>query len=91
LLPAGAVIVGGGANMAGILDVARRELDLPVEKGRFSGVETARGDLLDSSWAVAIGLCIIARNNANQSSAFFNFSLPGSGSKIGRWLRSFLP
>ena len=91
LLPAGAVITGGGANLAGIQDIARRELELPVEKGKFSGVETARGDVLDTSWSVAVGLCLASRDNREGISSVFKFVLPGPGSKISKWLRAFLP
>lgn len=91
LLPAGVVLTGGGANLAGIQDVARQELELPVEKGRFSGLETARGDLLDSSWSVAIGLCIMSKTAHDSFSGVFKIPLPGVGSKLGRWFRAFLP
>ena len=91
LLPAGAVITGGGANLTGIQDIARRELELPVEKGKFSLIEAARGDLLDSSWSVAVGLCLASRDNREGASSVFKFVLPGAGSKISKWFRAFLP
>lgn len=95
LLPAGVVLTGGGANLAGIQDIARRELELPVEKGRFTGIETARGDLLDSSWTAAIGLCAMSINAQDGFSGVFPIRLlirlPGVGPKLGRWFRAFLP
>lgn len=92
LLPAGVILTGGGSNLAGIQDIARRELELPVEKGRFSGLETVRGDLLDSSWATAIGLCVMSRAiHHGGFSEVFKFPLPRSGSRLFRWFRAFLP
>lgn len=55
LLPAGIVIVGGGASLPGAVESARGVLKLPAQIGQIG--QLARSASVDSSWAVAYGLC----------------------------------
>lgn len=55
LLPAGVVLVGGGAASAGINEVARLVFKLPAQAGQIVAVPRTSG--VDTSWAVAYGLC----------------------------------
>ncbi|MCD6550270.1 cell division protein FtsA [bacterium] len=57
LLPAGVVLVGGGAKLSKIVDLCKKELKLPVRIGKpkgFIGLEE------DPIWATACGLVIEA-------------------------------
>ncbi len=68
-LPAGVVLVGGGAKLEGILDLARQELRLPVQSGipDLSRIEIPQGDvalkLEDPEYACAVGLALAARDS----------------------------
>lgn len=60
LLPAGAVITGGGAKMDDITEVARETLRLPAQLGKISDpiIAIDKEILEDSSYSTAIGLCL---------------------------------
>lgn len=54
-LPAGIVLCGGGAKLPGIVELAKRKLNLPVKIGKpFSNLREAEEE--SPSWAVAAGL-----------------------------------
>lgn len=55
LLPAGIVLTGGGAGMAGAVDAARFTLKLPAQVGL--PMMLPRVSALDATWSVAFGLC----------------------------------
>ncbi|MDD5547761.1 MAG: cell division protein FtsA [Candidatus Pacebacteria bacterium] len=61
-LPGGAVLVGGGSKMPGIIDLARQELRLPVQLGipDSSQIEVSSGELNvqieDPEFSCALGL-----------------------------------
>lgn len=55
-LPAGVILVGGGAKLPGITDVAKRKLRLPVEIGKPVGVDSVVERAFDPAFATAVGL-----------------------------------
>ncbi|MBI5147613.1 MAG: cell division protein FtsA [Parcubacteria group bacterium] len=61
-LPAGAVIVGGGAKIPGMVEVAKQELRLPIQIGipDLSGLDisdkNAKDDVEDPEFTTALGL-----------------------------------
>lgn len=65
-LPVGVVLGGGGAKLAGIVDLAKQELKLPAQIGipDLSGVDLPNGELAiraeDPEFACAIGLLMYA-------------------------------
>lgn len=72
-LPSGAVIVGGGANMPGILALAKKELKLPVQAGtveiekiEFPNDETTK-EVEDPEFAVAAGLLLLGAEQSFES------------------------
>ncbi|MBU6447237.1 cell division protein FtsA [Patescibacteria group bacterium] len=72
-LPAGVVFTGAGAKMPGILELAKKELRLPVQIGIPSNVTTIIDRVEDPAYATAVGLILWA-----------NEYLPGSaGSNAG--------
>ena len=90
LLPAGAVITGGGARLAEIASFARDYLELPAQVGQFEEVRMPDG--LDAGpWAVAVGLCLMAHDSSkgNMNGNFEIFKRPKSA--ITSWLKSLLP
>ncbi len=81
LLPAGIVIIGGGANLSGIDELAKTALRIPA---RIGGK--------DSVWAVAYGLCAIGTRvdddvPIDTSVQFISKLWKG----ILSWIKQFLP
>ncbi len=56
LLPAGLVLIGGGAKLAGIVDVAKREFRLPAAVGNPLNLITAIDKVHEPEYATAVGL-----------------------------------
>jgi len=56
LLPAGVVLVGGGANLKAMADLAKQELKLPVKIGTPKGVEGSIADVDNPIYANLVGL-----------------------------------
>lgn len=56
LLPAGVVLVGGGANLKAIADLAKQDLKLPVKIGTPQGVEGSIADVDNPIYANLVGL-----------------------------------
>ncbi|OHB21152.1 MAG: cell division protein FtsA [Parcubacteria group bacterium RIFCSPHIGHO2_01_FULL_47_10b] len=57
-LPAGAVIVGGGAKIPGIVDLAKEQLALPVQVGYPNNVKGLIDQVTDPACAKAVGLLL---------------------------------
>lgn len=100
LLPAGAVLTGGGANLPGIVEYAKKKLFLPVQMG---GVENLQGmmDKVDgTSYATVVGLILWAMDEANHrggggfNSGVLNSFSSGFKSSVKSaksWFGKFLP
>lgn len=58
LLPAGAVLTGGGAQAPGIVEFSRRSLRLPAEVGMIRILDSGHELAQNSAWAVAVGLSV---------------------------------
>ncbi len=56
MLPAGVVLVGGGAKLAGIVDLAKKNLRLPVCLGANRNVPSVVDKVNDLSYLTALGL-----------------------------------
>lgn len=94
LLPAGIIITGGGSGIATIEDLARAALKLPskIANGGFGksiAGEEMRGQIRDSSWAVAYGLCIWGIG-AEDDPVGVKF-VKKTGGSILQWVKQFLP
>lgn len=55
-IPSGAIITGGGAETAGVVDSAKRMLSLPVRIGIPRGVGGLIDDIMNPSFATCVGL-----------------------------------
>ncbi len=95
LLPAGAVLLGGGAKMPGLVDLAKEELKLPVQIGFPLEIETVIEEIEDPSFATAVGLVFWAMDNRlGKGSRYFSLPEFSVGSTVGRiknWMKGFLP
>lgn len=94
LLPAGAILTGGGAHLPGIVSIAKKRLRLPVRVGKpqFISSVTDHGD--DPSYAVALGLVLWAIEQEARPSRRAVIHIPdirNSVNKVRDWMRTFLP
>lgn len=94
LLPAGAVITGGGAKLPGIVEVAKRKLRLPASLGYPLNLSSVIDKVHDLSFATAIGLVLwgeqAKREGRGRGSSPFS-SAANVPKKIKKWLKSLIP
>lgn len=99
LLPAGVVLIGGGAELPGIVSFAKNILGLPAKTGYPTEV-TGVLDKIDSpSFSTVIGLLVHSYQNAckNKNHKYMDFLPVGAinmrkiSGKIKKWTDSFLP
>ncbi len=57
-LPAGIVLVGGGAKMEGSVELARKKIKLPVELGRVRDIKSDIADFFRPDFATLAGLLL---------------------------------
>jgi cell division protein FtsA len=88
LLPAGVVLCGGTADLAGIRDLARDMLNLPVRIGTPQDLEGMVDILSSPAYATSVGLLQwgLRHDAPRPTRAQHNghFRLPG-------WIKAFLP
>jgi len=100
MLPAGAILVGGGAKLPGAVDVAKKILRLPAQ----TGFPTDLGGIVDKvdepGFVAAVGLALWGLEEAGGGSRTSGMKLPGLESipnmgktveKMKGWFRKFLP
>jgi len=94
LLPAGAVLTGGTAELPGILELASETLDLPARIGVPLGLHGLADSLSRPTYATAAGLLqwalthtsFLAENEAARDDGPMRLA-----ARFGRWLRAFIP
>lgn len=100
VIPAGIVLSGGGAETVGIIEVAKRTLNLPARVGRPVELKGLIDDIQKPSYATAIGLLLYAARNGggrttsstfNLSSVTKHINLKGVVEKITQLVRSVMP
>lgn len=99
LLPGGVVLIGGGANLQGIVDFAKDKLKLPVKianQYHFNGQLAER--ISDPGLAVAVGLVAWGLNKEFGDTRHGGggpkseiFSSNGGVKKAMGWLKNFMP
>ncbi|MFA6463833.1 MAG: cell division protein FtsA [Candidatus Paceibacterota bacterium] len=95
LLPAGAVITGGGALSPFIEQVAKTSLKLPIRKAgiKFDGKTALQ--IKDGTWAVAYGLTILGINSSSEDSSPINIFkgrlLKKAKLNLVAWIKKILP
>lgn len=96
LLPAGVVLVGGGAKIPGIIDLAKEQLRLPAQVGFPVGFGGIADKLEDPAYATVLGL-ILWGMDAEVGDSPKGISRPNipsvanTVSKMKKWFRNFLP
>ncbi|MFA5933655.1 MAG: cell division protein FtsA [Candidatus Paceibacterota bacterium] len=92
LLPAGIIITGGGSNLPLIEDLAKHSLKLPAKIGTAEYFAQSKIKPRDSSWFVALGLCISGIDPQNGSEpGSINESFKSFKRFIGNVVKQLLP
>lgn len=73
-LPAGAVMVGGGANIEGVEELARDQLGLPATIGQLSGFSGVVDKLSDPTYVTPVGL-MLENMEVDKTTGLFDVSL----------------
>lgn len=63
LLPAGALLIGGGSNISNLVEFSKEALKLPSAIGNTEIFGNMKTKLRDPSWYVALGLLMGSENN----------------------------
>ena len=96
LLPAGVVITGGGAEMPGIIEVAKNRFRLPASLGLPLNINTAVDKVNHLVFTTAIGLAYWGAETTGTPAKKL-FSLPSFKSvgdwsaKAKKWFKSLMP
>lgn len=96
LLPAGLVLIGGGAKMPGIIEVGKKKTMLPVSIGVTQKFNTAIDKVNDITFANALGLVLWGYNVMGaKGKGRFNFSNKMSAVKdatdhVKKWLKNLI-
>lgn len=95
LLPAGLVMVGGGAKLPGLVDLAKDRLGLPAQIGSPINIDGVIDRVDDPFFATAVGLILWGMDEEEKGGdkkTFIPFLKTGNPlTKIFRWLKTFLP
>lgn len=103
MLPAGALLTGGGVKLGGMTEIARQVLRLPVAIGVPTGITTPLTELVqDTAFSTAIGLVLWGYNAEREDAGVTKKSGSGYAAKGGeafkklseplkRMFKSFLP
>jgi cell division protein FtsA len=93
-LPAGAVLTGAAAKLPGIIDVAKRELKLPIQIGFPKELPFAVDKIDDPAFATSVGLVLWAadmRSHGRTPGGKGIKVLTGTLGKVKNWVKSLLP
>lgn len=94
LLPAGVVLTGGGAQMSGILELAKQKLRLPVRIGKPHNLPGLSEQTDSPAFAVAMGLMMWAMEQERRPSGRSSLHMPQLGNTVNKvkdWFKTFLP
>jgi cell division protein FtsA len=96
-LPAGAILTGGGAKIPGIIELAKKELRLPVQIGYPHNISTIIDRVDDPSYTTAVGLILWADEylSAPSGTGVSKFTKKvleaASLEKLRKFFKQFLP
>lgn len=95
-LPAGAILTGGGAKLPGVVELAKKELRLPVQVGYPANIATIIDRVDDPAYATAVGLVLWAHEYLDwQGRGVSQFAKKvletASIEKMRKFFKQFLP
>jgi len=89
LLPAGAVLTGGGVKLRGMVDVAKRVLHLPAVVAGASQIQSPMQDILhDPAFSTAVGLVLWGFEGEREPRIGSGRGLHSVGSKAGSFMKA---
>lgn len=98
LVPAGVILCGGGAQTAGIVEVAKRVLSLPVRVGTPLPLEGLVSDIQGPAYAASIGLLEYGRTRGGSAPATNNLgsilegiNFKGLADRLRGLIKSIMP
>jgi len=98
MLPSGAVLVGGGSKLKGIVELCKKKLRLPAFIGKPQNLFTAIDKANDSSYITALGLVvwgnqIYGHKNTGRLGKFISRfkSVDEVSNKMRKWFKSLIP
>ncbi len=98
LLPAGAVITGGGAKLPGVVEMTKEILRLPAQIGYPQPLGGILDKVDDPEFATALGLVLWAQENSDGEGfrgqgmlSTLPGSFKGAAGKMKHWFDKFLP
>ncbi len=94
-LPAGVIFTGAGANLPGVLELAKKQLRLPVQLGVPANVNTIIDRVEDPAYATAVGLVLWAfeyHHTGNKAQKFgFDLFENAKLDPLKKLFKKFLP
>ena len=90
-LPAGAVLVGGTAQLHGIRRLAAEVLECPVRIGSPTGTLGMADQLASPAFAASVGLLRWGLSHEEGAGGLRASALSGAFSSLADWFRGFLP
>lgn len=98
MLPAGAVLTGGGVKLKGMVEVAKNKLRLPASIGEHKEIMTVVDKINDLNFTTAVGLVLwgeqilSAQRGGKFSQIVSRFkSVDKAGEQIRRWFKTLIP
>jgi cell division protein FtsA len=92
MLPAGVIFVGGGANLEGLVEAAKKKLRLPAAIGQAKNINVVIDKVRNPEFLTALGLVIWGGHGANDESVNgFSKSLGGILEKTKGFLGRIMP
>lgn len=90
LLPAGIVITGGGSGISDIETFAKKYFKLPAKTADAAIISSSRGQIKDSAWSVAYGLCLFGSDALAEESLGLRV-VRRTKIQFKRWFKELLP
>lgn len=95
MLPAGVVLIGGGAKLKGLVETAKNFLRLPVMLGQPQEFVSNLDRVSDISFATAVGLVLwgsqLQKGGGGKFPSLRFAAVDKTVSQIRKWLKSLLP
>lgn len=92
MLPAGVILTGAGAKMAGVIDLARETLNLPAQIGFPQNYDGVVDKIDDPAYATAIGLLLWgSRFEGRHHGGLKSLNLKKGFSSIKKWFKNLVP
>jgi cell division protein FtsA len=98
-IPAGLVITGGASQTAGIIEMAKKIVGLPVRIGLPAKISGLVDEIMEPSYATNVGLILLAKNKLvrgeinfkNFTKVWQSFTDGFSFSKLKNFFKQFIP